>query len=84
MKTKIRKAVIGSGVALMTVAGPTLAHAAPPTLPEDPSGGQVDAAWGTLQGWALTIGAPVLFGLTVVGLGVRMLVKWLKRAGRSV
>ena len=79
-----RAATVSTAIAAVTflpIASATFA--VNPTLPVDPSGGAYGDAWGTFQTWALAA-IPALFGLTVLGLGIRMLLKWTKRAGRAL
>lgn len=54
------------------------------TVPADPTGGQMDTMQTGVQGWVLTYGVPVLFGLTLLGILIRTGTKWVKRAARSV
>lgn len=60
------------------------ASAAPPTLPADPTGGAMGDMQTEVQDWVLTYGAPVLFGLIILGILIRIGTKWTKRAGKAV
>lgn len=78
-----------AGALMGVLIGGGAAFAAPPTttgvtIPDDPTGGYMGAAQTKIQTWALTIGVPVLLGLTLVGVLIKMGRRWLKRAGGSV
>lgn len=60
------------------------ASAAPPTIPADPTGGAMADVQTNVQTWVLTYGVPALFALIIVGILIRLAVRWTKRAGRSV
>ena len=79
-----RAAAVMAAIVGVSLTVGTSAFAVDPTLPADPSGGAYSSAWGTFQTWAISIGVPALFGLTVLGVGIRMLLKWTKRAGRAI
>lgn len=54
------------------------------TVPVDPTGGQMDTVQGSVQTWVLTYGIPVLFGLTLLGVLIRLGVKWFRKAAKAV
>ena len=54
------------------------------TVPADPLAGAMGNAQGSIQTWVTSYGVPVLVGLTLFGILLRLGVKWLKRVGRSV
>lgn len=75
--------MLGLGVAF---AGPASAAvpSVDPTLPADPSGGAVGSTWTAIQGWVLGSGAAMLFGLTGLGILIRLALKYMKRGARAV
>lgn len=68
---------------LGTLVAPT-AFAAPRTIPADPTGGQMAIVQDKTQTWVLTYGVPVLFGLLILGILIRLGVKWARRAGSKI
>jgi hypothetical protein len=75
--------MIGLGLAF----GAGAASAAPsvdPTLPLDPSGGSIDTTWAAIQTFVLGKGAALLFGLTGLGILIRVAWKYLRRGSHAV
>lgn len=77
-------AALTAALGLGLVFGGGAASAAPPTLPADPSGGAVDDTWNAVQSFVLGKGAAVLFGLTGLGILLRLALKYTKRGARAV
>lgn len=69
--------------ATLLVMGPA-AFAAPQTIPADPTGGAMGDVVGGVSEWVVDYGAPALFLLILLGILIRLGVRWMKRAGRSV
>jgi hypothetical protein len=53
------------------------------TLPADPTGGAMLEAETSIQSWVLDYGVPVVVTLTVLGILIRLGMKWLLRAGAT-
>jgi hypothetical protein len=82
-KNKAKIAAVISAVAMVLgFAGP--AFAATTAVPADPSAGAMDTVQNGVIDWVTTYGAPVLFALILLGILVRLAVRWVKKAGRSV
>jgi len=56
----------------------------PATLPTDPLGGAMATSEASVQTWVITYGVPTVVTLTVLGVLIRLGLKWLRRAGKSV
>lgn len=84
VRTFCRKASVATTVgAGALLAAPAVSHAQV-TIPADPTGGYMEDAQASVQTWALTVGVPALFGLTLVGILIRMGRRWMRKAGSSV
>jgi len=81
MNKKLLATVI---VPVSSVVLPGIASAAPATIPADPTGGYMADSQDFVQTWVLTYGVPVLFGLTLLGIGIKLARRWMKRAGGAV
>jgi hypothetical protein len=92
MNTSTRTHRISQTVTALTIAMVTLtgfagaAFAAPAvvTVPLDPTGGAMDTAQSAIQTWVTTIGIPVLFGLLLLGVLIRLGTKWFRKAAKAV
>lgn len=80
MKTKIL-AMFAAVAGVLGFASPTFAAV---TIPADPTGGAMGDVQSGVQTWTLTYGLPALFGLILLGILIRLGIRWTKRAGRSV
>lgn len=79
---------VAYGSVVMAVCGllvPGFASASTPpvTVPADPTGGQLSGSQGFLQTYVLTYAVPVLFGLALLGIGVRVGLRYMRRGGGS-
>lgn len=80
-----RSAVLRLSVVLATTLGAlTIPGFAFATLPADPTGGAMASAETSIQTWVLTYGVPVLFTLTLLGILIRVGIKWVRRAGSKI
>ena len=87
MKNTLLKYATAPAVIVGSVLVPAAAFASSPaviTVPADPTAGQMDTMQTSVQSWVLTYGVPVLFGLILLGILIRLATKWVKRAARSV
>jgi hypothetical protein len=80
---KIALIVTMVGVSILGFSGASFADFTR-TLPADPTGGAMATAETSIQTWVLTYGVPVLVTLTVLGILIRLALKWIKRAGSRV
>lgn len=78
------KAVTALLALLLGVSLPGYAAAAPPTIPADPTGGALADVQTGVQTWVLTYGVPVLFGLILLGILIRLGMRWARKAGSKV
>jgi len=69
--------------AVVSLVAPAAAHA-DVTVPADPTGGALGDTQSSVQTWVVTYGVPVVFGLMLLGILIRLAVKWAKKAGRMV
>lgn len=88
---RVRNTVLAVSIPAMSVVGFADASFAgftplpkPVTVPLDPTGGQMDIVQGGVQTWVLTYGIPVLFGLTLLGVLIRLGLKWFRKAAKAV
>jgi hypothetical protein len=82
-KLASHKAAVGTTAFLaLTTLGSGLSHA--DSIPADPTGGYMGTAQTYVQSWVLTVGVPVLFGLTLLGIGLRLARRWMRKAGGAV
>lgn len=79
---KVLAAISMVVVSTMGLAGGAFAQAV--TVPADPSGGQMATMQSSVQSWVITYGAPVLFGLVLLGVLIRLGVKWARKAASAV
>lgn len=54
------------------------------TVPADPTDGALVDVQNRVITWVVTYGVPTLFALIILGILIRLGVKWAKKAGRSV
>ncbi len=74
------KAGLAAGVTGSVLAVPAMAMA----QVTDPTGGALDTGVADISGFVTTYGAPAIFGLAAVGIGIRVGLKYFKRAAGSV
>jgi len=80
---KFKKAVYGLAITGGTfLATGSVAFAS--TVPADPTDGQLQVVQDGVITFVVDYGAPALFALTLLGILVRLALKWMKRAGRAV
>lgn len=87
MNDKIRKASVRAYVVALSAAAAVLVPGvafADVTVPADPLDGAMGDTQASIQTWVVTYAVPVLVGLTVLGLLIRLGLKMLRRAGGRV
>lgn len=77
-------AFVVAAVTAVTVPSVAFASVPPVEVPADPTGGQLAASQDWIQTFVLTYGVPVLFGLTLLGIGIKIGRRWMRKAGGSV
>jgi len=53
------------------------------TVPADPTGGAMDSSQSYIQTWVIDHAVPVLFGLLLLGVAIRLAVKYFRRAAKA-
>lgn len=81
MINKTRKAAVAMGVTIVSLL--TMGTAAFATSPLDGVTSQVTSSQDTFTTFVVGTGVPVLFSLLILGVGIRLGVKYLRRAARS-
>jgi len=54
------------------------------TVPADPTAGALTDVQNSVITWVVDYGVPTLFALIILGILIRLGIKWAKKAGRSV
>lgn len=83
MGNKVKKGIVGVVMALTTLgvgAGVSFAD----TIPADPTGGAMTDVQDNTVTWILTYGVPVVFAMILVGVLIKLGIRWAKKAGRMV